>query len=174
MRVAALASEDDFDGWRDAARALAYEGVAPEQVHWQVGEAPQSLFGEATPVATAAVPQFAVPRAFVDLARSALCHSDPERFSLLYILLCRIRADPKAIEDKADPLVRRLDLLAKDVRRDIHKMHAFVRFREVETDAGERLVRAGPPYRPRRHALLRAPLRQHGLVDPDAGTVGAL
>ena len=29
----------------------------------------------------------------------------------------------------------RLETLAKEVRRDIHKMHAFVRFREVETEA---------------------------------------
>jgi len=160
VKLIPLASEDDFDGWRDAARALAHQGVPPEQVVWQVGDAPQSLFGDAAPVADA--PQFPVPRAFVDLARDAICHSDPERFSLLYILLCRIRANPKAIEDKADPLVRRLDLLAKDVRRDIHKMHAFVRFREVETSEGERfvawfepdhhIVRAGTPFFARRFA----------------------
>ena len=40
------------------------------------------------------------------------------------------------MEDRADPLLDRIERLAKEVRRDIHKMHAFVRFREVEEDGG--------------------------------------
>jgi DNA polymerase len=36
------------------------------------------------------------------------------------------------MHDRADPLVRRLDEMAKAVRRDIHKMRAFVRFRELD------------------------------------------
>jgi uracil-DNA glycosylase len=35
-----------------------------------------------------------------------------------------------------DPLTDRLQRLAKEVRRDSHKMHAFVRFREVEEEGG--------------------------------------
>jgi DNA polymerase len=71
------------------------------------------------------------------LGELVICHAEPERFALLYTLLCRIRGNPKALEDSADPLVRRLEAMAKEVRRDIHKMHAFVRFREVpEPDGG--------------------------------------
>ena len=69
-----------------------------------------------------------------------ICHSDPERFALLYALLWRLRTDRRAMDDRADPLLHRLDRLAKEVRRDIHKMHAFVRFREVEEGDGERFV----------------------------------
>ncbi len=36
------------------------------------------------------------------------------------------------MEDKADTDVRRIEELDKNVRRDSHKMHAFVRFRRVE------------------------------------------
>ena len=32
MRVATLQAEDDFDGWRDAARNLAAAGVPPSQL----------------------------------------------------------------------------------------------------------------------------------------------
>ena len=73
-----------------------------------------------------------MPRAFVELARDVVCHADPERFALLYAMLLRLKANRHAIEDEADPLVRRLQGLAKAVRRDIHKMHAFVRFREFD------------------------------------------
>jgi DNA polymerase len=160
MRVVRLSAEDDFEGWRDAARALASAAVAAEEVSWQVGAAPDLFGTDAAPLGPAA--PFPVPRAFVDLAGSAVCHSDPERFALLYALLLRLRANPKALDDAADPLVRRIEAMAKAVRRDVHKMHAFVRFREVRSDDGARfvawfepehhIVRAAAPFFARRFA----------------------
>jgi len=126
-----LAAPDDFDGWRDAARDLAEAGVPAEAVVWQVEGGDPDLFGgdgAATPGAS-----FPVPRNFVGLAKSVICHSDPERFALLYAMLLRLKSNRHALDDEADPVVRRLNDLAKAVRRDIHKMHAFVRFREIDT-----------------------------------------
>ncbi|HEY0626585.1 MAG TPA: UdgX family uracil-DNA binding protein [Allosphingosinicella sp.] len=140
MRVALLENEEDFDGWRNAARALAAARVPPAEITWQVGEQPADLFGDEAVLDPADAPAFSVPRPFVELARSVICHSDPERFSLLYTMLLRLRRQPRALEDSADPLVRRLEALAKEVRRDIHKMRAFVRFREVEDEGGTRFV----------------------------------
>ena len=141
MRIVSLPEPDDFDAWRDAARGLIAESVPPEDVVWQVGAAPRDLFaGEAE--ARTATPSrgFSVPRMFLDLARTVVLGSDPERFALLYTLLTRLQRETKLIEDKADPLVRRLDRIAKDVRRDIHKMRAFLRFREVQDADGSRFV----------------------------------
>ena len=135
-----LAAEDDFDGWRDAARGLAEAGVPPEAISWQVSGGEADLFAGPDTPAPPPGPSFAVPRAFVDLAKAAICHSEPERFALLYALLLKLRSNKKALEDRADPLVDRLEKLAKEVRRDAHKMHAFVRFREVEDDEGARFV----------------------------------
>ncbi|WP_174291760.1 UdgX family uracil-DNA binding protein [Sphingomonas bacterium] len=144
MRVVTLAEPDDFDGWRDAARGLIGEGAPPEQVVWQVGGGPPDLFGGGgdipSPAAALPTPAFSVPRPFIDLARNVVMASDPERFALLYTLLTRLRREPGLIEDRADPLMRRLDTLAKGVRRDIHKMRAFLRFREVEEDGQPRFV----------------------------------
>jgi probable DNA metabolism protein len=135
-----LQSPDDFDGWRKAARGLAEAGVAAEDVGWDVAGGDTDLFGVGAS-APSDGPSFAVPRGFVDLAKAAICHRDPERFALLYQLLLRIRDNRQALEDRADPLVRRVEGLAKEVRRDAHKMHAFVRFREVsEPDGGSRFV----------------------------------
>ena len=133
MRIASLSTEDDFDSWRDAARALAAARVPPSEVVWQVGETPTDLFGDEAILAPAA-PAFRVPRPFVDLAQTAILHADPQRFALLYTLLTRVLANPKLVDDRADPLVRKLDEMAKAVRRDIHKMRAFLRFREVEEE----------------------------------------
>ncbi|MDQ4086968.1 MAG: UdgX family uracil-DNA binding protein [Pseudomonadota bacterium] len=151
MRVVTLTAEDDFEGWRSAARALAAARVPPPEVSWQVGDGPRDMFGaEAANAADA--PPFAVPRAFLTLAETVICHSDPERFALLYAVLVRVRGKPRALEDAADPLVRRLEAMAKAVRRDIHKMHAFLRFREVGTPEGPRFVAWFEP----EHHIVRA------------------
>jgi probable DNA metabolism protein len=144
MRTIVLAREDDYDGWRASARALATEGVPAGEVSWQVGDAPQDLFAAADAAPVASQPgegaAFSVPRPFLALAETVCCHRDPERFALLYALLLRLRAAPGTLGDAADPLVHRLEGMAKAVRRDLHKMHAFLRFREMETPEGPRFV----------------------------------
>ena len=132
-----LRAEDDFEGWRDAARGLAEAGVPPEAISWQVDDK-GDLFGSLPDtVQPPAGRSFAVPRSFVDLARSAICHRDPERFALLYQMLLKLRANRQAMEDRADPVLHRIEKMAKEVRRDAHKMHAFVRFREVPEGDGQ-------------------------------------
>jgi DNA polymerase len=157
MRIVALAAPDDFDAWRDAARGLIADGVPAEDVVWQVGSDAGDLFAASSPTPTGPRPDptgpaFKVPRAFLDLARNAILHRDPERFALLYTLLTRLRRETGLIEDHADPLVRRLEGLAKHVRRDIHKMRAFLRFREVQDDGGSRYVAWFEP----EHHIVRA------------------
>jgi DNA polymerase len=154
MPLVRLESEDDIDGWRAAARALALHDVPPDQVTWQVGIAPADLFaGAAGPPPAAADAHFSVPRRFVDLAEAAILNRDPERFGLLYAMLLRLRHEPRLIEDEADPLRRRLEDMAKAVRRDIHKMRAFLRFREAaDEDGAPRFVAWFEP----EHHILRA------------------
>jgi DNA polymerase len=128
----------DFEGWRGHARSLALNGIPPEQTTWSVQET-TDLFAETAP--PSATGTFNVPRAFVELAQTAIQANDPERFALLYTLLWRIhRGQPHLLEDAADPLVQRVMRLAQSVRRDTHKMRAFVRFREVVEDGVTRYV----------------------------------
>ncbi|OYY66034.1 uracil-DNA glycosylase family protein [Sphingomonas sp. 28-62-11] len=129
MPSVTLTEPDDFDAWRRAARALVLAGVKPDAIIWQVG-GETDLFGSKQSLPPDGA--LNVPRAFIDLARSVICHVDHERFALLYTLLFRLQANRHLIEDRADPLVRRLDEMAKAVRRDVHKMRAFVRFREID------------------------------------------
>jgi DNA polymerase len=139
IRIVQLDGEDDFEGWRDAARAMAVLHVAPGEILWRVG-GDGDLFGVPTAAPAAAPGLFAVPAKFMALAREVVCHRDPERFSLLYALLCRLRGNPKAMEDASDPLVYRLAMMAKAVRRDIHKMRAFLRFRQMSDGEETRYV----------------------------------
>lgn len=141
MYQALLSHPDDFDGWRTAARRFAQAQVPAQDIDWRVeGQVACLLsFDKPSPADNGAA--FSVPRAFLDLAGSAILHREEQRFALLYDLLLHVRANPSLMEDRADPLLRRVEMLAKAVRRDIHKMRAFVRFREVkEADDDSRFV----------------------------------
>jgi DNA polymerase len=119
---------------------------------WEVAGSEADLFGAPAPAPPAPAGIFSVSRAFVDLARKVVCHKDTERFSLLYAMLVKLRERADALEDKADPVVHRLEAMARAVRRDIHKMHAFLRFREVDTSQGPRFVAWFEP----EHHIVRA------------------
>lgn len=139
MHRARLNGPDDFDGWRVAARAFALAGTKPADILWHIGDEGDLFAADEEPPPVGEV-AFSVPRAFVELAERAILHRDAERFALLYALLVQLRDRPASLEDRADPLLRRVEALAKAVRRDMHKMRAFVRFRELADAEGPRFV----------------------------------
>ena len=152
-----LTAPDDFEGWRDMARRLVQADIPPDRVVWDSPEDQSTdLFAQGerrlpTPPADAAQPR--ASREFLQYAKSAILHSESKRFSLLYRLLWRLQANPRLMEDKADSDVRGIDELARQVRRDIHKMRAFVRFRVIEEEPeGERYVAWFEP----EHHILRS------------------
>ncbi|MCL6251186.1 UdgX family uracil-DNA binding protein [Altererythrobacter sp. KTW20L] len=133
-----LPEADDFAFWRERARGLVQCDVPPDRIAWIEPGATGSLFASgdtrlSPPPSDARAVR--ASKAFVQAAQTAMCHSDPDRFGLLYRLLWRLQGNPRALEDRADADVRRLDEFIRQVRRDMHKMRAFVRFRLVPTDA---------------------------------------
>ncbi|WP_315779706.1 UdgX family uracil-DNA binding protein [Bradyrhizobium sp. SZCCHNPS1003] len=155
MHVVTLDSNTDFDGWRKAARALAMNDVKPAEVSWRVKGAAADLFDDEAETTLPEVPEgaFSVPASFMELAESAILHSDPNRFTLLYRLLWRLRTNHHLMEITTDPDVAQANALARAVRRDVHKMHAFVRFREV---GREREARYVAWFEPEHHIVARA------------------
>jgi probable DNA metabolism protein len=132
MRSIVLSSETDWDGWRQATRALVQAGAEPETLTWSVGS-------ETSPLPEASG-TFHVPRALVSLASLAIQARDPERFGLLYSLVWRVNAGEKLLEDDTDPdqtLVRRMAL---SVRADAHRMRTNMRFLPVPDDGGARYL----------------------------------
>jgi probable DNA metabolism protein len=129
----------DFPAWRAEARKLLAAQIPPAQAEWRVAGEAGSLFAGAAPPDAVGITR--VPRRFVALAETVICHRDPARFALLYAALWRITAgEPTLLETATDPDVIRLEAMAKSVRRDAHKMHAFLRFREVASPDGPRHI----------------------------------
>ncbi|HEX7873577.1 MAG TPA: UdgX family uracil-DNA binding protein [Sphingobium sp.] len=136
-----LKAQDDFDEWRAAVRTLLTADIAPERVSWTVeGAATADLFACDLPALTGDSGQ-RISRELLTLLRAALLHSDPARFGLAYRIVWRLRSRPSLASDPADPDMIALHALAKSVRRDLHKMHAFVRFRKTgEVDGREQFA----------------------------------
>lgn len=143
-----LSREDAFAEFRDAARGLIGADVTPADVTWHV-RAGDLLGGRKPPPAAS----FGVPATYVQLAETVVCHRDTERFALLYELLWRItHGERELLSVATDPLVHRLERMRKSVGRDMHKMTAFLRFRQIADDGGERFVAW---FEPEHHILRR-------------------
>jgi len=136
-----LASVVDWDGFSRAVRALRAQDVAPEQVRWRLGEADDAardLFDTAVERGVAELtpaPAMRLPRSFVSAAREVFLHADPARLPLIHRLACRVADDARAWADPLHEDRLRFERLHREVRREIHKMHAFVRFRRIEGPA---------------------------------------
>lgn len=132
MQLVRLANETDFEGWRTAARSLLTQDIAPEEIQWRVSDKISGLFDTPEFVPTQMQgPQLSVSRDFLMLCKTAILYRDPARFGLLYRLLWRIRKEPNLLQIAFDSDVIKVRSMAQAVRRDLHKMKAFVRFREV-------------------------------------------
>ncbi|KLK94016.1 DNA polymerase [Microvirga vignae] len=137
----------DLDGFRRAVRWLMAEELAPQHIVWSLDGTP-GLFGDD---GMSSAPPISLPRSVARLIELGVCHRDPERYALLYQLVWRVlNGERDLLEIASDPLVHRIDTMARAVRRDLHKMYAFVRFRRMR---GEDLERFAAWYEPEHFIL---------------------
>ncbi len=166
----------DFAEWRTAARALLANGVAPEDVSWRGDEEGASLFGgSAVPAAAGAV---SLSRELLEIAERVICYRDAAVPARLYRVVWRAAGDRQLLARTTDADVDWLRKADKAIRRDVHKMHAFVRFRRLgQDDAGRESFAAWfePTHRITR---LTAPFFQRrftgmdwAIVTPDARAI---
>ncbi len=139
-----LLIEPEFSAWRDAARECLQAGFLPEQVDLHDATEPETLdllaVAEETPRARPVTAPF-VPKSFLSKAELAGAHRDGQRWNLLYRLLYRLQADRNLPRNELDNDVALMNRMGSQVMRDLHKMHAFVRFRKVEEPGSEGGVR---------------------------------
>lgn len=131
--------------WQRAAREALRRNIRPDALVWNELSAAQpglDIFEEVGLAASSTGGgTYRVPRSFVELAGVVALHSDERRWALLYRLVWRLtRGEAKLLEIAVDPDVALATALQKAVRHDLHKMRAFVRFREVELGGGKWFV----------------------------------
>jgi uracil-DNA glycosylase len=145
---ARLASETDLAGFREEARALLAHQVPPDAVQWETAQAQNADFfmdPSAGPERVRAVPKAAsaiVPTSFLRLCEVVVLHNDPGRFALLYRLLWRLVHEPGLRNNPVDSDMLHAHQMGQAVRRDLHKMKAFVQFRSIHDVAAQPLLLA--------------------------------
>jgi uracil-DNA glycosylase len=151
----------DLDGFRRAARRLLAQQARPEWVSWYCRNdgapdlfagldfSPDSAFPGHTPFASEApkvpeMPTVMVPAEFLQLCQNVILHNDAGRFGLLYRLFWRLSHEPDLRHDALDADWVQAQHMAQAVRRDMHKMKAFVRFRTVQDETFKTRPEGGP------------------------------
>lgn len=133
--------EPTFEAWRATARRLVLESVTPDAVLLRdTRNHPTLAFGGEPDAPFMPQRTMRAPREFVDLARTVSCHRDAGRWDLLYRVLWRLQAARDLIRDEIDPDMYELRRLKRQVDRDVHKAHAFVRFRMVHESGREHAI----------------------------------
>jgi DNA polymerase len=184
-----LAGDTDWPGFRSKARALLARQVPPEEVVWHTrasaaGDLFASLETQRAVVGHGSA-SAVVPPAFVRLCETVVLHADPARFGMLYRLLWRLVHEPGLRNDPLDAERVRVQHMAQAVRREMHKMKAFVRFRPITQGDGlpplhvawfdpeHHIVEAVAPFFVRRftqmHWAILTPQRSARWFPPDDG-----
>jgi uracil-DNA glycosylase len=133
--------EPTLAAWREAARPVLQSGALPALVNFVDASTAgaESLFAAELPyIETGARPH--VPSVFLRRAERVACHRGPERWNLLYRLLWRLQHNRDLLNIEVDDDVAEFRRLEHQVMRDLHKMHAFVRFRRVTDSEGDAYV----------------------------------
>ena len=138
-RAICLANVFDWRGFASALDACLSDGVAWDEVNWLVGSDVSTAAAPVTPP-----PRYrclhALPRGFMPVARAAMLHADEGRFALIHRCAQRMLQDPRAWDDTLHDDHVALSRRSRQVRRDLHKMHAFVRFTRVADAHGDRYI----------------------------------
>jgi uracil-DNA glycosylase len=144
-----------FMSWRDKARQLLSKKIHYNDIEWTTEESGM-FFGEFwQDIEVKEGPR--VPREFMDLAISVSAFREESTWSLLYRSLYRlVFEENRLLDNPLDADVMELQARAKLVSRDIHKMKAFVRFKEVQSEEGtifmawhnpdHRIIRLAAPF----------------------------
>ncbi len=154
MRLARTIS-NDFAAFRQAARELLAGGVEPQRVRWVENRSadlfefdrPSSGMAESLLPPSPGTPgesrnnPLRVPPEFVETAKRVICHRDGSKCDLLYRVLWRLtHGERELLKIAIDDDTNRLMLMEKSVRRDRHKMTAFVRFRKISSPDSEHFM----------------------------------
>lgn len=138
----------EFSAWRSEARTLLQAAVPPHEILWKTIDEAQTelpgLFAQSEMKSADFLtvhPTFRVPAEFVEIAQSVAVHRSSEKWSLLYRVLWRLAKENSLhLQDSLDPDIVKLKTFEHSVRHDLHKMKAFVRFREVKDEHGPQFI----------------------------------
>jgi uracil-DNA glycosylase len=133
----------NFKEWRTIARWLMSREVTPANVYWQTTGQPNELLAAKSIADVPATFEFIarVSPQLLDLLEQISCHSDRQRWHRMYEVIWRAtQGQPHILSLSTDETVAQVLRMQKQIRRDCHKMKAFVRFKRIEGSTPESFV----------------------------------
>lgn len=135
----ALDCDNHFATWRDQARTLLGHGIDPAEVTWSQGPI-DDLLAVPAPLPEGPGPfRGKVPGALLSQLAQAACYRGAQRWNLLYEVLWRVAHGDRTAMLAGDRLGSELHRRIKQVSREAHHLHAFVRFVPLPEALAERL-----------------------------------
>lgn len=132
MRIHLQSDLDRFGFYRALAMLVALD-IGWDSVHWHIEPSPTEPARPDSDTVLEALRR--LPCAFRDTMHLALLHREPGRHALLHRIAQRLWCDPRAWQDKMHDDHILVQEWQRQVRRDMHKTKAFVRFNRVSEDA---------------------------------------
>jgi len=135
----ALDCDDHFPTWRGQARTLLGHGIDPSDVTW--GQGPMAdLLAVPTPLPQGPGPfRTRVPATLLAQLEQAGRYQGEQRWNLLYEVLWRVAHGDRTAMLAGDRLGSELQRRIKQVSREAHHLHAFVRFIPLPPEVAEHL-----------------------------------
>ncbi|HWT70951.1 MAG TPA: TIGR03915 family putative DNA repair protein, partial [Oxalicibacterium sp.] len=132
-----LACADSFTRWRDEARRLLAQRIPPWQIQWSAHGHDHGLFDvHALTTVNESGVSLRVPRSLLQTLETAACFRADDRWPFLYKILWRWQNGDRTVLSVADEDGKRLHAMVKTVEREVHHMHAYLRFRERAPELG--------------------------------------
>ncbi len=137
-----------FEDWQKHARRALLSNVPPAEIVWVDEDDPQpALSGESAQAEPAGANNdvggntLRVPKRFISLARNVAAFRNPAKWRTLYSVLWRIaHENHNLLKIETDEEVIQLLRMEDAVSRDVHHFHAFVRFKKLTDETGDRYV----------------------------------
>lgn len=135
----ALDCDNQFATWREQARHLLSHGIDPADVTWAQGLM-HDLLAIPTPLPSGRGPFKAkIPAALLTQLEEAGRYRGDQRWSLLYEVLWRVAHGDRTAMLAGDRLGSELQRRVRQVSREAHHLHAFVRFVPLPAALAEQL-----------------------------------
>ena len=156
MGVIALDCDDLFATWRDQARVLLSHGIDPSEVTWSQGPMADLLAVPAAPPEGPGPFRAKVPAALLSQLEQASRYRGEQRWNLLYEVLWRVAHGDRTAMLAGDRLGSELQRRIKQVTREAHHLHAFVRFVPLPDELAEHLQLELVAYHEPAHDILHS------------------
>jgi DNA polymerase len=129
--------DGSFAGWRSEARRLLQASIAPHAVTWAISDAnaTSDLFHDTPAPASTAPASRSIPRQLLSQLETAARFRTDDRWGLLYRILWRVSHGDRSAMLAGDVDGLQLHRRIKAVHREVHHMHAFLRFRGLPEPA---------------------------------------